>query len=359
MKIACITDTHWGCRTDSPDLLAAMTTFYETQFFPYLKRHRIKTVCHLGDIVDRRKYIQYPILANLKETFMRPMWEQDIALHILVGNHDIYYRNTNSLNAMKTIFGRFDGGWEPTFYESPSVVNFDGRDILMLPWITPENETESATLMSSTSASVVFGHLEMNGFEMYRGMPNHGGLETSQFAKFATVLSGHFHHKSDVGNIHYLGAPYEMTWSDYDDPRGFHVFDTETLELEFVSNPARMFHKLFYTDVNRTAEDILAQSFDELQNTYVKVIVQQKSNPWLFDQWMGRLQAVGCIDISVVEDHYNCQQLSEADLINQAEDTLTILSQYVAALEGTVDRVGIEALLRSLHSEAMNMEDVG
>jgi DNA repair exonuclease SbcCD nuclease subunit len=346
VKIACITDTHWGCRSDSPDLLAAMTSFYETQFFPYLKRHQIKTVCHLGDIVDRRKYIQFPILSNLKETFMRPMWEQQIDLHILIGNHDIYYRNTNSLNAMRTIFGRFDGGWEPTFYEEATTVNFDGREILMLPWITPEQEAHAVQQLKTTTATAVMGHLELDGFEMYRGMPTHGGghsevggFDQSLLTRFSTVLSGHFHHKSDKGNIHYLGAPYEMTWSDYDDPRGFHVLDTDTLELEFIPNPARMFHKLFYTDRDRTPESVLAEP-----------------NPWLFDQWMGRLQAVGCIDISVVEDHYNAQQLSEADLVDQAEDTLTILSRYVSALEGTVDRPAIDALLRSLHSEALNME---
>lgn len=357
MLIPIITDTHWGGRSESPDLLNHMTSFYEAQFFPYLRKHNIKRVCHLGDIVDRRKFIQYPILDNLKNVFMRPMWEMGIDLHILVGNHDTYYRNTNSLHAMKTIFGRFDGGWEPKFYDAPETVTFGDLDILMLPWITPENEADSMQALKDTKAEIVFGHLEMNGFEMYKGLPNHGGFDAAAFQRFKAVYSGHFHHKSDNGNIHYLGAPYEMTWSDYDDPRGFHVFDTDTLEMTYVQNTDRMFHKLFYADVDETSETLLDQDFDKYHGKYIKVVVQQKSKPYIFDQYMGKLSEAGCADIMVVEDHYNSQRLDETDLINQAEDTLTILSHYINALEGTVDKHAVDKLLRSLYSEALNMED--
>mgnify|MGYP003385581067 CR=1 FL=1 len=357
MLIALITDTHFGVRSESPELLAHMTSFYANQFFPYLRKHGIKTVCHLGDIVDRRKFIQYPILASLKEVFMRPIWEMGIDLHIVVGNHDTYYRNTNSLHAMKTIFGRFDGGWEPKYYEFPEVVTFGDCDILMLPWITSENEAESMAMLQSTNAEILFGHVELNGFEMYKGLPNFGGLDRAIFKNFHTVMSGHFHHKSDVDNIHYLGSPYEMTWADFDDPRGFHVFDTDTRELTYIRNTERMFYKLFYADVDKTSDELLSTDFSAFSGKYVKVVVQQKSNPHTFDIFMTRLHDVGCADISIVEDHYNAQHIDEADLIDQAEDTLVILSKYVSDLKGTVDRPAVEATLISLYHESMNMED--
>ena len=63
------------------------------------------------------------------------------------------------------------------------------------------------------------------------------------------MFSGHFHHKSDDGQIYYLGPPYQIYWNDFDDPKGFHIFDTDTRELERIVNPYTLFSKIFYDDI--------------------------------------------------------------------------------------------------------------
>ena len=57
MKIALITDTHFGARNDSLLFLDFFRKFYENIFFPTLKERGIKEIIHLGDVVDRRKFI--------------------------------------------------------------------------------------------------------------------------------------------------------------------------------------------------------------------------------------------------------------------------------------------------------------
>ena len=210
--------------------------------------------------------------------------------------------------------------------------------------------------MKTTDAQIIMGHFEIQGFEMHRGTINHQGLDKNIFSKFDMVLSGHFHHKSTHANIHYLGTPYQMTWSDYNDPRGFHILDTETRELEFISNPRWIFHKLWYDDTKMSVDDISELKFEkELTNSYVKVIVVAKTNPYLFDLWMTKLQEMGCADIKTVEDHMNLDIVDEDNLIDEAEDTLTILSKYVDSLDIRSHKPRVDSIVKSLYQEAMSL----
>tara|TARA_R110000868_G_scaffold195324_1_gene441011 strand:- start:1409 stop:1849 length:441 start_codon:yes stop_codon:yes gene_type:complete len=146
-----------------------------------------------------------------------------------------------------------------------------------------------------------------------------------------------------------------MTWSDYDDPRGFHILDTETRELEFIANPRNIFHKLWYDDTNMSVNDITDLKFQkELTNSYVKVIIKNKSNPYLFDLWMNKLIEVGCADIKTVEDHMNLDVMDE-DLIDEAEDTLTILKKYVEGLEIRNNKSRVDSIVETLYQEAINL----
>jgi hypothetical protein len=225
-----------------------------------------------------------------------------------------------------------------------------------VPWICDENYEVTMKAIEKTDAQILMGHFEIQGFEMYRGAINHHGLDKNIFSKFDMVLSGHFHHKSTHGNISYLGSPYQMTWSDYNDPRGFHILDTETRELEFIANPCHIFHKLWYDDTTMSVNDITDLTFEkELTNSDVKVIVKNKSNPYLFDLWMNKLIDMGCADIKTVEDHMNLDIVDEDNLIDEAEDTLTILHKYVDSLEIRNHKDKVDNTVKSLYQEAMNL----
>ena len=211
--------------------------------------------------------------------------------------------------------------------------------------------------IEETDAQILFGHLELSGFEMYKGAVNDHGMSPKIFDKFDVVCSGHFHHKSTRGNINYLGAPYEMTWSDYDDPRGFHVFDTETRELTFIQNPRKMFQKWFYDDASWSSfEHIDGFAFKEVQGSYVKVIVKNKTNPFWFDTYIDRLEKAGALDIQVVDDHLNLNLEDDSDIVNEAEDTLAILRKTVDNIDSSVDKVKLSNFLSNLYAEALTVE---
>ncbi len=356
MKIALITDTHWGARGDSLTFLNYFKKFYDNIFFPYLEEHNIKTCIHLGDVVDRRKFINFKILNDLRENFIDRLWKMGVDTHIIIGNHDTFHKNTNSLNSIEEIFTTYDGQTEPWIYSSPKEVDFDGLGIVMMPWINEDNYGDAMKMIQNTSCQILMGHLEVKGFEQHPGSWNHEGLEARIFEKFDMVMSGHFHHKSDDGTVYYLGNPYEITWSDYKDTRGFHIFDTETRELKHIQNPYRMFHKIFYDDSEETFESLKEKDYSEYEGTYIKLVVQKKTNPFWFDTVMDKLYAANVADLVVVEN-FSDFDVSDEDIIDEAQDTLTILSKYVNTLN-VENKTELDGLMRSLYNEALTVEAV-
>jgi hypothetical protein len=170
------------------------------------------------------------------------------------------------------------------------------------------------------------------------------------------VLSGHYHHRSSDGSVFYLGSHGEFTWSDYDDPRGFHILDTETRELTFIENPYKMFKKVWYDDLDK---NFLEKEIDysEFKNTMVKVIVKNKTNPYWFDMFIDNLEKVGSHDLQVVEDHLNLSLEDDNDIVNEAEDTLTIFRKHIDQLSmPDTNKKKLETVVNNLYVEALTVE---
>ena len=300
MKVAIITDQHFGARNDSIAFLDFFEKFYDNTFFPTLDESGIDTVLILGDTFDRRKYINFFTYKRAREMFFDRLHNRGIKVKMLAGNHDTYFKNTNEVNSIRLLLQEYDN---IQVIDSPSTINLNDTNICMMPWICPENYDDSMETLKDSDAKYCMGHFEIAGFAMHRGMPSHEGLDRGLFTKFYSTFSGHYHHRSSSDDIHYLGNPYEMYWTDVNDTRGFHIFDTHTRELEFIQNPNRMFYKLNYDDeLEHFAEQYRTFDYSIYEGCYVKVVVKNKLNPFLFDVVIDNLYKAGAADISVVED---------------------------------------------------------
>lgn len=352
MKVCVLGDTHFGARNDSVHFSIFFEKFYKEIFFPYMEQHNIKHVIQLGDVFDRRKYINFQTLNHCKDYFFKKL-NNEYSSWLLVGNHDAYYKNTNDVNSLDMLLGEYSN---INLITKPTELELDNTSVLLLPWICDDNFATTMETINSTKAQVAFGHLELTGFEMYKGQLMDHGMDPNLFGKFDMVVSGHYHHKSHAKNVTYTGTPYEMTWSDYGDLKGFHIFDTETRELEFISNPFKMFHKLHYDDLNQPVGYVNTWDLTDMAGAYVKVIVRNKTNTLWFDSLIDRLEKSGVSDVQVVEDHFHLDLESDDDIVSQAEDTLTILRKYVDQIDSTVNKPRLENLLRTLYSEALSIE---
>ena len=351
MKIALLNDTHAGVRNNNQMFAEYQGRFYTEVFFPYLDKHNIKNIIHLGDYFDRRRDVNFYSLHKNHEHFIQPMIERDITMDLIVGNHDIYFKSTNELNSPDYLLN-FDN---VNVYKDPMTKDYDGLEIALLPWINSENEEEVEEFLQLTTAPFVMSHLEVNGGMVGPGHFHGGGTPASWFERFEQVYSGHFHHKSQLGNIRYLGSQMEFTWNDFGDDKYFHVFDTETREIEMIKNPLKMFHKVFYDDTDETLMTIKKKDFSHLQNTFVKVIVTNKNEPYWFDVFVEELIKAQPADLKVVEDHSNLDVLNEDELVGEAEDTLTILTKHIESLNIDGDKTKLDTLMRSLYTESLDI----
>jgi len=350
MKICLLNDTHFGARGDSQLFFDYFIKFFDDVLFPYLKENEIKTILHAGDFMDRRKYVNYSILNQVRKRFIDRLKEEGIDFHCIVGNHDVYYRNTNEVNSLRELF--FD---DFTLYEEPTVVNFDGLDLALLPWINKTNYDESVEFIKTASAPILIGHLELNGYQVLHGIQYQGGngMDPNLFNRYEQVYSGHFHCRQEKDNIYYFGTQYQITFADLNDTKGFHVLDTDTRELEFIENPFKMFHTLSYNDKDGPI-DVDALDVSYLKDTYVKLFVEYKKHPYSFDQYMDRLYDVGVSKLTIVEDVAD-DELTDEDSVDLAQDTVTLINNEIDSMEEVEDKDKMKRLIKDLYMESLSL----
>ena len=272
-------------------------------------------------------------------------------MDIIPGNHDTYYKNTNSLNSLKELLGHYMN--EVNIVEEATVLDYDGMKMGLVPWICQDNEEKIQTFLKNCPADVIGGHFELIGFDMMRGVPCTHGMTSDNLKRFELVMSGHYHAKSNQENIHYLGSQMEFFWNDAHDDKFFHILDTKTRELLPVRNPVTLFERIRYDD---TKHDYNTMPLEYLDNKFVKVVVINKTDAFTFDRFLDRIQQRSIHELKIQEDfsEFNSDNVNDEGL--EVEDTSELLNQYVDNVETILNKDRIKMELSELMKEAQSME---
>lgn len=347
MKIACITDTHISFKKSNLNFHNYFEKFYSNIFFPELQKRNINVVIHLGDAFDNRKGIDYWGLEWAQKVVYDKFKELGIIVYQICGNHDATMKSTNKYNAIGTLLRDYDNVIPIV---DPVEYTIENNRIVFVPWICKDNEKKTFELLQKTSANLLFGHLELSGFTLFPGQVNTHGMSTEKFEKFDMVFSGHYHTRSSDGKVFYIGNPYQMFWSDVDDTRGFHIFDTNTYELEFIENPYKIYKKIYYDDSK--IEDI---DLEDLIGKYVKLIVKNKSNHSEYENFISKLVELDIIDLKIVDTNIIDDTNVEITEL-EPENTLTILNKYIDNSDFSLDKNMVKKILYQIHQEALELE---
>jgi len=351
MKVAILNDTHCGIRNSSDVFLNNSADFYDKVFFPYCQEHNIKQIVHLGDVYDHRKFINFRALNHYRKHFLNKIREYGMIMDVIPGNHDTYYKNTNELNSLKELLGHFMN--EIHIIMEPKVMKYGSLKMALLPWINGENYDRSINFIKDCKADWLGGHLELSGFEIMRGVTQMHGMDHKLFQKFELVMSGHYHVSSKRDNVWYLGSQMEFFWSDVNDPKYFHVMDTETREVKMIRNPYTMFEKILYDD---SKEDYTQKDVSFVDNKFVKIVVINRKDLFTFDSFVDKIQNRPIHDLKIAEnfDEYLGENVEDESI--SLEDTSTLLDSYVDAVDTELDKDKIKVSMRQLLSEAQAME---
>ena len=353
MKFAILNDTHSGARNNSEIFINYQERFYRDVFFPYCVENGIKHIVHLGDYYEHRKFVNFKALQANRKHFLEPMKALGMTMDIIPGNHDVVYKNTNELCSLKELMGHYMNN--VNIVMEPTVMDYDGLKFGLIPWINSENYADSMKFVKGCRADMIGGHFEFEGFEMHKGAMNTHGMSTKEFERFELVMSGHFHTKSNKGNIHYLGSQMEFNWGDCEDTKYFHVIDTKDRSLTAVKNPLTIFSKVLYNDEKNVYNDY---DVSHLEDKFVKIVVLKKTNLFDFDRFIDRIQQIDTHELKIAETFEEFLGESIDDDKVSVEDTTELLDTYIEAVETDLDKDKLKTLMRGLYVEASNLEIV-
>ena len=342
MKVAIITDQHFGFKKGSKIWLDYFQKFYDEVFFPTLKKEGIDTILDLGDTFDNRKGVDLRSLDWAKSNYFDLIRDNGMKMISIVGNHTAFYKDTNDINTIDLMLREYDN---IRIVEECEEITVGGLPILFIPWINSENDAKTYQMIQQSTCNVAMGHLELNGFVATHGHVMDVGADFECYNKFKHVFSGHYHTRSNNGSIYYLGNPYEMFWNDVNDKRGFHIYDTDTLKLKTINNPYAMYKIIHYANTPRQMTN-----FEQYRDKIVKVVVREKDDDKAYDMFMQSLSKVNPYDIKVVERTVN--MLAPDEDIAQSEDTMTLLNTYIDDLSTDLNKSKIKDILRETYQQA-------
>lgn len=347
MKIAIIGDCHFGARNRNLTIENWQRKFYEEFFWPKIDELGIDTILQTGDYFDSRKWINIQTMAFHKEVFVRPCQQRNATCHVIVGNHDIPLRNSLENASVKQLLDE-----EENFHVYDEIVTkeFDDTKITFFPWICKENETESYKALHE-GGDIAFGHFEIGGFMMHAGSyaPESLGSKPSDFKKWNKVIAGHFHAQSENGNIHYVGTPYQMSWSDWSTKHGFWIFDTFDKSMTFYENPFRFFHKIFWED--GTKYDV-----STIKDSYVKIEVRKKTDFEIFEKFIDQVNFNQPFELKIIESFEEFSSENVNEMI-ELTSTTDLIEEYIADVATVHNKDFIVKTMLEIYNEAIELND--
>lgn len=344
MKVLFLGDLHFGYKSDSRVHSKYLIAFFKTILFPYLKANNIKVVIQFGDLVHHRKHINIRVMTEVFDEYFDLFEAEGIRLVQMLGNHDVFYKNTNRVNAINNLLGRSNFK-HIEFVDQFTTIDIDGIKFDIIPWITSDNEIEIFDKISKSNSQFLCGHLELPGFTLSTGIKSRSGTDVNVFKRYDKVYTGHYHIKSSSANVQYLGIPYELNWGDIHEDKGFWVFDTATKDAEFVPTNYKLYYKILFDDLDFTDHD-----FAQYKDSFLKISLVSDTKEQ-FPDFISKVYDSLPADVAVLNVLAETAKSVEVEDI-ELEDSLTILKRKINGSD-VLEKEEIIALVESVHEEAI------
>ena len=339
-KILLIGDTHLGLGYPNKldHFFKVSTEYFEKFLFPILnKLTKDDIIVHLGDLFDNRNIVPINIL-NYAQSILEKM-SAICPVHIIIGNHDIYNKSDNQINSLKAY------SYIPnvSVYETTTKISFNGKDILMMPWI--ENRKEQIDILKEYSGcEYLFCHSDLNGAKMHLtsvGHRNSDKIDVEEFSGYKHVYSGHIHLVQKNKNFTYVGSIHEMDRNDIDNQKGIFILDTDgELELFLPNNISPKFKKIYINkeeDIEMLTENVTKDWIDLFVSSNLLVNNRKLRRKMELAIQEGSFSTVEYIDDIASEEEVVKTEANENLSINL--DYGEYIKNYILSIEYGTDKV--------------------
>ena len=342
-------DLHLGVKNSSEVMFRHQSKFFNFMI-DYMKQNNIDTILQCGDLWDSRRNTNMKTLQFAYDCFFDLLKDNNIHMHTVIGNHDIYLRNSLDIHSSGLLLRNYDC---IDVYDQCTTIELDGCTVDMIPWICDQNREQCFDYIKNSKSDVCLGHFEINQFPAVGQSLFEGGMSREQFSHFKQVFSGHFHCRSKNDNITYVGTPYQLTWNDATTENGFIVFDTETLQYYYVENPNRYYHYLTYDDKNKFQTSLEGLA---LEDSFVKIVIKSKSRAFNYNTYINKVFAGKPADVKFVEQSLIDVTSSNQNATLEVKDTLDLITSYIDGIDYD-HKERLKNFMVQLYNEAITINE--
>jgi UDP-2,3-diacylglucosamine pyrophosphatase LpxH len=259
-------------------------------------------------------------------------------IHIIVGNHDVYYKDRTDVHSLEGMDKMFDN---LHVYSSPKSLIINGKHkILMFPWIDSIDKFKSE-MAKFNNCDYMFCHADIKGASLGKTTKLEHGVEYSDLTGFKKIYSGHIHIRQNKNNVVYVGTPYQMDRGDCGNIKGYYVLDIEGEKVNerFIEN------KYSPKFLKYNAKDILnmqlTEFLNQIKNNFVDVYIEHtfasifpvtKFIDLLKDSGMRKLEFQPYSSESIQVDDSNL------NISNYEYNIFDVLGEYLKARSLPVDK---------------------
>jgi len=293
----------------------ALSEIFKKQIWPLVWDRGIERIIQLGDFTHDKKQINKNTAQIIQECFIEPIKEfPDLEVILICGNHDAYFRNTNSINSLKTLFSNTN------FKIVDTQALYDGK-VIYIPWGLPATSTSASTRFA-------FMHAEVKGFEYQKGIVAKTGFDLEKDLNYYDkVFAGHFHKKSQQKNFMYLGSLLALNFGEVDSEHGFGIFDDETGKFEFIKTEVEVFKKLVYPN------DVQKFEGYDFSNKAISIVVKEKQDEDKYNDFLKKIYEQKPIDVKILSIESELKNVMEIDAVEGIENVLALSKKYIEGME--------------------------
>ncbi len=333
-EILIVADIHLGHKNFAKNVFLKDISYFEEIVFPYILKNKIKHVIMCGDLIHNRDLSSNYIIQESKKRFFSWFDKNGVEFHVLIGNHDLLYKNRSDYNWPKTNLKEFE---YITVYEEPKIVTIEDYRFGFLPWQV--SKVDIPKIINPSEIDILVAHIDINNALMQGSTRSFNGFDVQTFKDYKQVIVGHYHATSDFHNVKYIGAPYQMSYRDYNNKKGYWILKSD-IKFEYFENTySPKYLKIFYIEnegdfklyIGGIKEDKIEVTVEEaveyVKNNYCKFIVKDFKQEKLLQE----------VFIKITEKTYD-----RIDLINEVSSIADFdIESFESEIDSNVELIDI------------------